>query len=198
MEPANKRPRLAPKLNASVSSLPDAHSAPHHHKLTHPFHTVLDAPHHSQRQEFEAYARHLHDAAILIGRQASQPTTSYTDISVLLLGWQDDSAATENIGALQQVLVTDYRYHVQIWQIPTVANPIAKLGMHMAAFLERARPNQLLIIYYSGHGYVGPDGQPYWACSYHAIALLMTIPPSYDGKAFAASSKTHNATSFCY
>ncbi|OAQ99331.1 hypothetical protein LLEC1_07684, partial [Akanthomyces lecanii] len=187
MEPAGKRRKLAPKLNASASSPPDPHSAPQHHKLPHPSQIVPDAPHHSQRQEFEAFARHLHDAAIIIGRQTSHPTTSYTDVSVLLLGWQDDSAAIENIRALQQVLVIDYRFHTQTWQIPTVANPTVKLSMQMASFLEQARPNQLLIIYYSGHGYVGPDGQLYWA---------WIIPPSYDGTAFAASSKTPNPISF--
>jgi hypothetical protein len=90
-------------------------------------------------------------------------TPPYTDVSVLLLGWQDDAAGFENIRALQQVLVSDYHYHIQIWRIPSAANPGLKLGMQMSFFLERARPNQLLIIYYSGHGYVSSDGQLYWA-----------------------------------
>ncbi|KAM3432708.1 hypothetical protein NHJ13734_006766 [Beauveria thailandica] len=166
MEPAGKRRKLAPKLNASASSPPDPLSiAPYSQKLPHPTHIVPDAPHHSQRHEFEAFARHLHDAAILINRQAAHPRTAYTNVSVLLLGWQDDAAAVDNIRALQQVLDADYRYHTQTWQIPTVANPSIKLGMQMASFLEHARPDQLLIIYYSGHGYVGSDGQLYWACS---------------------------------
>ncbi|KAM3504393.1 hypothetical protein MY10362_003593 [Beauveria mimosiformis] len=165
MEPAGKRRKLAPKLNASASSPPDPNAAPYSQKLPHPTHIVPDAPHHSQRHEFEAFARHLHDAAILINRQAAHSRTAYTNVSVLLLGWQDDAAAVDNIRALQQVLDTDYRYHTQTWQIPTVANPSIKLGMQMASFLEHARPDQLLIIYYSGHGYVGSDGQLYWACS---------------------------------
>ncbi|TQW11313.1 C2H2 finger domain protein [Cordyceps javanica] len=165
MEPAGKRRKLAPKLNASASSPPDPHSTPYHHKPPRPSHIVPDAPHHSQRHEFEAFARHLHDAAMLINRQASQTTTCYANVSVLLLGWQDDSAVLQHIRALQQVFVTEYRYHTQTWQIPTVANPSIKLRMQIASFLEHARPNQLLIIYYSGHGYVGADGQLYWACS---------------------------------
>ncbi|ATY61575.1 Zinc C2H2 [Cordyceps militaris] len=165
MEPAGKRRKLAPKLNASASSPPVPHSAPYNHKPPRPSHIVPDAPHHSQRHEFEAFARHLHDAAMLINRQSAHSTTSYTNVSVLLLGWQDDAAAVENIRALQQVLVSDYRHHTQTWQIPTVANPSIKLSMQIASFLEHARPDQLLIIYYSGHGYVGSDGQLYWACS---------------------------------
>lgn len=115
----------------------------------------------------------MHDAAILINRQAAHACSSYTNVSVLLLGWQDDPAAVENIRALQQVFVTDYHFHTQTWQIPTVANPTAKLGMQMASFLEHARPNQLLIIYYSGHGYVGPDGQLYWAWYVTLVTTLV-------------------------
>ncbi|KAJ6784353.1 hypothetical protein PWT90_10499 [Aphanocladium album] len=202
MEPAGKRRKLAPRLNASASSPPDPHSAQYQHKLVclaplapfpsppsscsaalpptaadplqpHPSHIVPDAPHHSQRNEFEAFARHLHDAAILINRQSVQRSTSYTNVSVLLLGWQDDSAAIENIRALQQVLVTDYRYHTQTWQIPTVANPSIKLSLGLASFLESAQPNQLLIVYYSGHGYLGSDNQLYWASSPHETAAKL-------------------------
>jgi hypothetical protein len=44
-----------------------------------------------------------------------------------------------------------------------VPNPSIKLGVQMASFLEHARPNHLLIIYYAGYGYVGADNQLYWA-----------------------------------
>ncbi|OAA50233.1 Zinc finger, C2H2-like protein [Cordyceps fumosorosea ARSEF 2679] len=169
MEPAGKRRKLAPKLSATACSPPEPHSAPsHQHNPPHPSHIVPDAPHHSQCHEFEAFARHLHNAAILINQQAARPNALYANVSVLLLGWQDDAAALDNIRALQQVLVSDYRYHVQTWQIPSVASPSIKLSMQIASFIEHARPNHLLIIYYSGHGYVSPDEQLYWACSPHS------------------------------
>lgn len=98
---------------------------------------------------------------MLIQRQAERP--SYTDVSVLLLRWEEDESVNEDLLALEQVLQKQYNYHTERWQIPTVANPSIKLGVQMAAFLDQARSNHLLIIYYAGHGYVGSDGHLYWA-----------------------------------
>ncbi|TQV90092.1 C2H2 finger domain-containing protein [Cordyceps javanica] len=164
--PQVKRRKLAPKR-------PYPYPTPHHDEPSRPSHMVPDAPHHSQRHVFEAFARHLHDAAMLINRQGAQPSTSYTNVSVLSLGWQNDSAALENIRVLQQVFVTKYRYYTQTWQIPTLPGASLKLETRIASFLENAPPKHLLIIYYSGHGYRASDGQLYWACSPqdHSIRL---------------------------
>lgn len=100
---------------------------------------------------------------MLIQRQTERPP--YTDVAVLFLSWQDDTVVRDDVAALEQVLQKHYHYDTQRWQIPTVPNPSIKLGVQMASFLEHATSNHLLIIYYSGHGYVGSDGQLYWACS---------------------------------
>ena len=65
--------------------------------------------------------------------------------------------------SLEGVLRDQYNYRTERWNIPTVANPSIKLGVQMASFLENARPDHLLIIYYAGHGYAGVDNQLYWA-----------------------------------
>lgn len=98
---------------------------------------------------------------MLIQRQTERPT--YADVSVLLLRWEEDDSADDDLTALERLLATQYRFRTQRWHIPTVANPSIKLGVQMAQFLENARPDHLLIIYYAGHGFVGPDGQLYWA-----------------------------------
>lgn len=69
----------------------------------------------------------------------------------------------DDVAALDQLLQNKYNYTTQRWQIPTVPNPSIKLGVQMASFLENARPNHLLIIYYAGYGYLGADGHMYWA-----------------------------------
>ncbi|KID95181.1 Zinc finger, C2H2-like protein, partial [Metarhizium majus ARSEF 297] len=117
----------------------------------------------SERQDFESFARHLQDAAMLIQRQTEKPP--YGDVSVLLLSWEEDHSVDDDVVAFEQVLQNKYNYATHRWQIPTVPNPSIKLGVQMASFLENARPNHLLIIYYAGHGYVGVDGHLYWACS---------------------------------
>ncbi|PQK17991.1 hypothetical protein BB8028_0009g01860 [Beauveria bassiana] len=80
MEPAGKRRKLAPKLNASASFPSGPRSKLYQHE---PGHIVPDAPHHSRRHEFEALKRHLHDAAMIINRQTSHLSTSYAKVSLL-------------------------------------------------------------------------------------------------------------------
>ena len=98
---------------------------------------------------------------MLIQRQTERPP--YAHVSVLLLSWQEDASVDDDMTALELVLQEQYNYSTQRWQIPTVPNPSIKLGVQMASFLEHARPNHLLIIYYAGRGYLGPDNQLYWA-----------------------------------
>jgi hypothetical protein len=98
---------------------------------------------------------------MLIQRQTERMT--YSNVSVLLLRWEDDVSVDSDLAELETVLQKQYNYSTQRWHIPTVPNPSIKLGVQMASFLEHARPNHLLIIYYAGHGYVGSDGQLFWA-----------------------------------
>lgn len=98
---------------------------------------------------------------MLIQRQTERPP--YANVSVLLLRWDEDTTVESDLVALEQVLSERYNYRTERWSIPTVANPSIKLGVQMASFLENARANHLLIIYYVGYGYVGSDNQLYWA-----------------------------------
>ena len=87
----------------------------------------------------------------------------YTEASVLLLSWQDDDVAFNHVAAVDQIFQNQYGYRTQRWSIPTYANPSLKLGVRLASFLQNSEPNQLLIVYYAGHGFVGTDNQVYWA-----------------------------------
>lgn len=98
---------------------------------------------------------------MLIQRQTERPP--YSHVSVLLLSWEDDPSVDQDVAAFEAILRSKYNYVTRRWQIPTVPNPSIKLGVQMASFLENARPNHLLIIYYAGHGFVGSDGHLYWA-----------------------------------
>lgn len=98
---------------------------------------------------------------MLIKRQTER--SPYTSVSVLLLRWEDDISVESDVASLENILRDRYHYQTERWNIPTVANPSIKLGVQMASFLEHARPNHLLIIYYAGYGYVSSDNQLYWA-----------------------------------
>ncbi|KAJ3528446.1 hypothetical protein NM208_g10191 [Fusarium decemcellulare] len=186
MEPSNKKRKLAPKVNATTPQQGSAFSiSPRIGQIlsppaSHPIlanlglgiqpqqhYPVQEAPAPPapvpERHDFESFARHLQDAAMLIQRQTERHP--YTDVSVLLLRWEEDESVDEDLAALEQVFQKQYKFRTDRWHIPTVPNPSIKLGVQMASFLEHARANHLLIIYYAGHGYVGSDGQLYWACN---------------------------------
>ena len=119
------------------------------------------APRLPERDEFEAFARHLQDAAIHIQQQTLKP--KHSSVSVLMLRWEEDTSVEQDLLALERVFRERYHYQTDRWAIPTVPNPSTKLGVRMASFLDNARPDHLLVIYYAGHGYVGPDNQLFWA-----------------------------------
>ncbi len=98
---------------------------------------------------------------MLIYRQTQK--CPYASVSVLLLRWEEDTSVENDLVALEKVFRERYNYHTDKWQIPTVPNPSIKLGVQMASFLENAHPDHLLIVYYAGHSYIGPDNQLYWA-----------------------------------
>jgi len=100
---------------------------------------------------------------MLIQRQTERPP--YSEVSVLLLKWEGDTSSDEETTVLESVLRNTYHFHTQRWEIPSCPNPSIKLGVQIASFLENPRPDHLLIIHYAGHGFVGQDGQFYWASS---------------------------------
>ncbi|KAK7419813.1 hypothetical protein QQZ08_010701 [Neonectria magnoliae] len=160
MEPSSKKRKLAPKVNA-VTPKPQPAQYPHESPQQH--YPVQQETPIAERHDFESFARHLQDAAMLIQRQTERPP--YTDVSVLLLRWEEDDSVDDDLVALEQVFQKQYNFRTERWHIPTVPNPSIKLGVQMASFLEHARASHLLIIYYAGHGYAGPDGQLFWACN---------------------------------
>ncbi|ATY59516.1 Zinc C2H2 [Cordyceps militaris] len=78
MEPAGKRPKLAPKLNASASSPSGPRSGVHQQEQLRLCPIVPDVPHHSQRPEFEAFIHHLHNTALCIKSSSDAVTPDAT------------------------------------------------------------------------------------------------------------------------
>jgi len=122
---------------------------------------VQDAAPPPERTDFESFARHLQDAAMLIYAQANR--SLYTSVSVLLLRWEDDLSVEQDLLQLQKVFRERFNYRTESWSIPSCPNPSIKLTMQMAQLIEHARPDHLLIVYYAGYGFVGSDHNLYWA-----------------------------------
>ncbi|RYO98959.1 hypothetical protein DL764_006934 [Monosporascus ibericus] len=160
-QPATKKRRLAPKIDAQASP-PQPQAFPPENPPQH-YQVQELAPPPPERHEFESFARHLQDAAMLIYRQTQK--SPYAKVSVLLLRWEGNSGAEQDIDALEAVFGERYNYRTDRWNIPTVPDPGIKLGVRMASFLEHAGPDHLLIVYYAGHAFVGANGQVFWACN---------------------------------
>jgi hypothetical protein len=114
-----------------------------------------------ERTDFESFARHLQDAAMLIYAQANR--SPYTSVSVLLLRWEDDLSVEQDLLQLQKIFRERFNFRTETWSIPSCPNPSMKLTMQMAQHLEYSRPDHLWIVYYAGYGFVGSDHNLYWA-----------------------------------
>ena len=98
---------------------------------------------------------------MLIYAQANR--SPYTSVSVLLLRWEDDLTVEQDLLQLQKVFQERFNYHTESWCIPSCPNPSIKLTVQMAQYIEYARSDHLLIVYYAGYGFVGSDHNLYWA-----------------------------------
>lgn len=158
--PVAKKRKLAPKSEppqAQPAFVHEPQPPAQHYQVQ----EVVPAPPPPERHEFESFARHLQDAAMLIYRQTQ--ISPYSKVSVLLLRWEEDNAIEPDLAVLEQVLRERYNYRTEKWTIPTVPNPSLRVGVHISSFLENASPDHLMILYYAGHGYIGEDSQVHWA-----------------------------------
>ncbi|KAK6214651.1 hypothetical protein LQW54_004159 [Pestalotiopsis sp. IQ-011] len=183
--PAAKKRRLAPKEPPQPQPAYPPHEAapPQQH---YPVQEAAQAaPPPPERHEFESFARHLQDAAMLIHRQSQK--SPYTNVSVLILKWEDDvvededkedleqqrAAAHAELATFEQLLRDRYNFRLEKWDIPAVAGASIKLGIRVQSFLERQAPDHLLIVYYAGHAYTGMDNQLFWASNSTESAVKM-------------------------
>ena len=146
MEPSNKKRRLAPKMAEKPNSEQVSRSNtmamlaqtisilinlfPQVQYNYKPMPPVQDAAPPAERTDFESFARHLQDAAMLIYAQANR--SPYTSVSVLLLRWEDDLSVEQDLLQLQKVFQDRFNYHTESWCIPSCPNPSIKLTMQMA------------------------------------------------------------------
>lgn len=129
----------------------------------------------SDSADFGAFARHLQDAALFIQGQAASATTSYKDVGVLIIRWENDAYNVQDSMDLESVFHHQFGYRIEPCTIPLVQNPFAKLGTQVASFLDR-KPGSLLIVYYSGYSYQDQSGQLYWA-RYVKQQMIFKVKP---------------------
>lgn len=68
-----------------------------------------------ERTDFESFARHLQDAAMLIYAQANR--SPYTSVSVLLLRWEEDLTVEQDLLQLQKIFRDRFNFRTESWSM---------------------------------------------------------------------------------
>ncbi|KAI4131099.1 MAG: hypothetical protein LQ338_001420 [Usnochroma carphineum] len=85
------------------------------------------------------------------------PKSSYSDVSVLLLRWAADSLGViDEVSKFEKTLRKRFNYATEQWDIPS-EEPEWALTSKILEFCKGKRKNDLLILYYAGHGGGGPE-----------------------------------------
>jgi len=99
----------------------------------------------------------------------NQGVSRYKEIHALLLSWEDDSLGVLNeIGELDDVLRQIYHFEVERWKIPSKRSHNT-LAAKLLAFLDDYESKEnLLLVYYGGHGSMNDDRQCVWSWYVHS------------------------------
>ncbi|KAL8928174.1 MAG: hypothetical protein Q9208_001884 [Pyrenodesmia sp. 3 TL-2023] len=97
-------------------------------------------------------------------RYAAWQRSPYTDVSVLLLRWAADNLGViDEVLRLEKVLRERFHFSTEQWDIPS-EEPEHELTAKMLEFCKGKKKNDLLILYYAGHGAGGPE-QCIWSAT---------------------------------
>lgn len=94
----------------------------------------------------------------------NQGKTRYRNVYVLLLCWEEDNLGVAvELQELDEVLSQTYHFQTQAWRIPS-ANAHNALAFQLMDFLRNHDDREnLLMIYYGGHGEMNDDRQCVWS-----------------------------------
>lgn len=94
----------------------------------------------------------------------------YKEVHVLLLSWEDDNPGVVNeIGELYEVFRQIYHFEVEGWRIPSERSHNT-LAAKLLGFLDDYESQEnLLIVYYGGHGSMNDDRQCVWSWYVHGV-----------------------------
>ncbi|KAL9586255.1 MAG: hypothetical protein Q9212_001031 [Teloschistes hypoglaucus] len=96
----------------------------------------------------------------------NQGKTRYHNVYVLLLCWEEDNLGVAvELQELDKVLGQTYHFQTEAWRIPST-NPHNALAFRLMEFLrDHDDRENLLMIYYGGHGEMNDDRQCVWSCT---------------------------------
>ncbi|KAI4253500.1 MAG: hypothetical protein L6R42_007556 [Xanthoria sp. 1 TBL-2021] len=129
---------------------------------------------HDHISKLEVFSQDLQRA---ISNSFPRPNTSYISVHVLLLRWaEDDLNVQDELTSLKEVFENQYHFATEQWDIPS-QNPTRALQNKLYDFQNcHQSEDELLIVYYGGHGDPDRRGRSIWAAymifSVHTPNLL--------------------------
>ncbi|KAL8853690.1 MAG: hypothetical protein Q9221_001501 [Calogaya cf. arnoldii] len=118
---------------------------------------------HDHISSLEVFSQDLQKA---IANSFPRPKTSYSSVHVLLLRWAgDDLNVQKEITPLEDVFEHQYKFNTEQWDIPSQSSTRA-LQTKLYDFQNcHQSEDELLIVYYGGHGDADRRGRSIWAAN---------------------------------
>ncbi|KAN0095444.1 hypothetical protein V8E51_016155 [Hyaloscypha variabilis] len=130
--------------------------------------------------ELGTFAARLEHAAASIFPNKGR--SRYENVHVLLLRWEEDSMGVQyELDDLAKSFGTTYGYATETWLIPSVKSHFALMEKALQVVRDFGKADNLLIVYYAGHGHMNASRQAMWSCtsdttkgsiSWHAVQTL--------------------------
>ncbi|MCJ1438958.1 hypothetical protein MMC27_008348 [Xylographa pallens] len=114
-----------------------------------------------------AFSRSKDDARFIFNKTIAghyrNGPSGYTRVGVLLITWQDDdmNLKKSEVDRLQAIFKTQFNFETQHFQIPPNKSDTALLAAVTNFANEYNSPDNLMIVYYGGHGYKGSETQQF-------------------------------------
>ncbi len=140
-----------PSTNGVAPAAPSTHAAPSH--FIQPISTTRTIGLSAYHIKVEDFVDRLRTS---VKNFFPNDTYIYKEVHVLLLSWEDDDlGVNDEVVELEEVFRKDYCYHtVRKWEIPSL-KPYSTLEDELYRFRkDHSLKDNLLIIYYAGHGYL--------------------------------------------
>lgn len=92
----------------------------------------------------------------------------YKGVHALLLSWEDDNlGVVAEIDELGDVLRSLYGFETETWKIPSQRSHISLAAKILGFLNDYESKENLLIVYYGGHGEINDDRQCVWSWLVH-------------------------------
>lgn len=103
----------------------------------------------------------------------------YKEVHALLLSWEDDNlGVVDEVTELEDVFRNCYRFETEAWKIPSKRSHNSLAAKIIAFVDDYESKDNLLVVYYGGHGEMNDDRQCVWSwsvylfCSQHVLSRL--------------------------